>query len=212
MLRAQNRELKPRKAFLIDFAKYLTELARLPTAQFIVMGDLNEVVGVDPSGFAKITTTFQLVDVQRHFHTLKDEVPTYARVSSRLDYVFCSTPLLSAVRACGVEPFNQHIFSDHRAIFVDWDELSLFGSEGSPLAPKSQRLLQATCYPSKVKYITELHAYCMQHRVFQRIARLETHPNPSKAERVDRDISRGMAMAESRCRSLGKDPWSVELK
>ena len=89
------------------------------------MGDFNEVVGMDASGFAKITTTFNLVDIQCHFHTLKDDVHTYASGSTRLDYIFCCSPLINAVRACGVELFNQHIFSDHQAIFVDWDELVL---------------------------------------------------------------------------------------
>jgi hypothetical protein len=35
------------------------------------MGDFNEVVGASMSGFAKITTEFELVDVLAHFHSIK---------------------------------------------------------------------------------------------------------------------------------------------
>jgi hypothetical protein len=40
------------------------------------MGDFNEVVGQNASGFAKITSSFQLVDILSHFHSVKNEVPT----------------------------------------------------------------------------------------------------------------------------------------
>jgi endonuclease/exonuclease/phosphatase family metal-dependent hydrolase len=93
------------------------------------MGDFNEVVGTSMSGFAKITSEFQLVDVIGHFHSVRNEVSTHARGPNRLDYVFCSQSLLPAVVACGAEPFNQHIFSDHRALFVDWDEVLLFSAQ-----------------------------------------------------------------------------------
>lgn len=210
-LRLADRDLTPRRALLLDLDKYMKAL-RNTTSEFVVMGDLNEVVGKDPSGFAKITSEFDLVDILGHFHSVKDEVATYARGTDRIDYVFCTAPLLPAIVACGAEPFNQHIFSDHRALFVDWDELRLFGSPVSQIVSHSQRRLQSKCQPSRTKYINYLHNYCVDHNVFQRQRDLCVTPNPDLAESIDRTITRGMIAAEARCRHLGVDPWSVCLQ
>jgi exonuclease III len=207
----EGRDIPPRKAFLQDFDAYLLSLK--PTqSQYVVMGDFNEVVGKTLSGFAAITGRYQLVDILGHFHTLEREVPTYARGTKRLDYVFCSSSLLPTVAQCGAEPFNQHIFSDHRALFVDWHEEILFGSKQLPMVGNTQCCLQAKSRPAQAKYIEELHDYCKVHNVFQRLSDLHEKPNSSKAEAIDRDITRGMLTAEKRCRHPGPDPWSPILQ
>jgi hypothetical protein len=48
--------------------------------------------------------------------------------------------------------------------------------------------------------------------VFQRLSDLHEKPNSSKAEAVDRDMTRGMLTAEKRCRNPGPDPWSPFLQ
>jgi exonuclease III len=206
-----DRDLLPRQAFLMDFDKYLHSLDKTES-QFVVMGDFNEVVGRNASGFAKITTSFQLVDVLSHFHSVQTEVPTYARGSERLDYVFCSVELLPAVAHCGAEPFNQHIFSDHRALFIDWHEDILFGSKCPLLVSHAQRRFLSKHRPSVTKYIEELHKYSIDHNILARLGKLSDNPNPLIAEKIDRDITRGMLIAESRCRHPGSDPWSPVLK
>ena len=210
-LKLANRDLQPRPAFILDLDKYLTSITT-PNSQFVVMGDFNEVVGVNSSGFAKITSKFSLVDVHCHFHSIEQEVPTYARGKDRIDFIFCSQNLLPAVVACGVEPFNQHVFSDHRALFVDWDDKKLFGSLLPPMLAHPQRRLQSKSIPSRVQYINTLHKYCTDHSVFQRLDKLLTTPSPKKAEAIDRDITRGMLTAESRCRTTSPDPWSIHLQ
>ena len=104
--------MHPRQALILDFDRYLTSLAS-PDSQLVIMGDFTEVVGLHPTGFSKITTKFSLVDIHGHFHSVPTEVPTYARGKDRLDYIFCTAPLLSAIIKSGAEPFNQHIHSDH---------------------------------------------------------------------------------------------------
>jgi exonuclease III len=201
----ENRDLLPRQAFLMDFEKYLQSLFP-KESQFVVMGDFNEVVGRNASGFAKITSAFQLVDVLGHFHSVQTEVPTYARGTERLDYVFCSADLLPAVASCGAEPFNQHIFSDHRALFLDWHEDILFGSKCPSIVPHTQRRLVAKHRPSATKYIDELHKYSTEHNILERLGKLADNPDPLLAEKIDRDITRGMLVAESRCRHPSNDP------
>ena len=210
-LRLADRDSTPRRALLVDMEKYLTTL-KGPTAVFVIMGDFNEIVGKDPSGFAKITSKFDLVDIHRHFHSVKYEVPTYARGTDRIDFVFCSSEILSAVAACGVEPFNQHIFSDHRAFFVDWHESNLFGSVAPTVVSHPQRRLQSKCLASRTKYITELYQYCEDHNIFERQQAIQENACHEKAEAIDRDITRGMQAAEAKCRLLGRDSWSITLQ
>ena len=176
------------------------------------MGDFNEVVGLDPSGFSKISTKFSLVDIHGHFHSVQTEVPTYARGTERIDYILCSAPLIPAVTKCGAEPFNQNIHSDHRARFVDWNEEILFGSLTPLMTGHNQRRLQSKSLPSRVKYIDEFHKYCVDHTVFQRLDELHDSPSLSRAESIDRDITRGMLAAEARCYLLGHDQWSLRLQ
>ena len=211
-LRLNHRMITPQKAFITDIDKYLGVLTKDTKSQMVLMGDLNEVVGKDLTGFPKITSKYLLVDIHGHFHNNQTEVPTYPQGNDRLDFVFWTLPLLSAVLQCGAEPFNQHIFSDHRALFVDWDESKLFGSSVSTMVSSKQRRLQSKSLPSRNNYIHELHQYCIDHTIFQRIDKLMLSPSPATAEAIDRDITRGMPSAELRCRTVGPDPWSIKLK
>jgi hypothetical protein len=180
----------------------------------VVMGDLNEVVGLHVSGFGRIVNDFELVDVLSHYHPIKQEVATYARGTTRLDYIFCTSNLLPAVRHCGIEAFNSHIFSDHRGLFVDWDESLLFGSLAPLLATTATRRLQSKNLQAKGAYLLRIQKYCKDHTVHQRLAALELDEDLdwSKVESLDRDVTRGMLSAESHCRYRGCDKWSPALK
>ena len=62
---------------------------------------------------ARIATKHGLVDVlfQRNPHL--PEPHTYIRGSTRIDYALISPDLVSAVKACGYEPFQKLVRSDH---------------------------------------------------------------------------------------------------
>jgi hypothetical protein len=145
--------MTPRSAFVNDIFNYFKTLHNDDYA-LIVMGDLNEVVG-HGVGFSKITSEFGLVDVMTRRHLIKNEVATYARGTTRLDYMFCTANILEAVKSCGVEPFNAHIFSDHRSLFIDRYESALFSSPPPPWRQK-------------------LHAGC-NHRTCKRKATTSSH-------------------------------------
>jgi exonuclease III len=80
--------------------------------EFIISGDLNELLGDNPNEFGAITTEFNLADVYRHRHGM-DEPATFSGGHRRLDYILCSVPLLSTVTACGILPFQILSSSDH---------------------------------------------------------------------------------------------------
>ena len=212
-LRVAGRDPNPKKAFLDDIIDYLKTL-RLDDYALVVMGDLNEVVGHRP-GFNKVTSEFDLVDVMTHRHPIQNEVPTYSRGTKRLDYIFCTQNIVEAVVSCGIEPFNKHIFSDHRGLYVDWDESALFGTAAPAMTNKQSRRLQSSDARAKENYILALHNHCTKHNVFKRIATLSEQDRTidwRQAEALDKDITQGMIAAEKHCRYRSTQPWSPSLQ
>jgi endonuclease/exonuclease/phosphatase (EEP) superfamily protein YafD len=97
--------------------------------EIILSGDLNEELGADIQGFARISAKWDLVGVIQHYHGTEAEPPTYARGTQRLDYVFCTPNLLASVTRCGILPYSEIIDSDHRAIYVNFDTKTLIGGD-----------------------------------------------------------------------------------
>jgi hypothetical protein len=114
----------PRKALLQDFSAQLRSW-RSDGHEFIISGDLNNLLGDQPDEFGSITTEFNLADVYRHRHGM-EEPATFNCGHRRLDYFLCSIPLLPTVSACGILPFNILSLKDHRTVFADFDTKLLF--------------------------------------------------------------------------------------
>ena len=144
-----------------------------------------------------------------HHHPMKYEVATYSRGLKRIDFILCTSNLIPAVKFCGVEPFNKHIFSDHWSMFVDWNEDILVGSKAPTMLNKSFGRLQFTKLKAKGEYIIRLHAYFDKHNIFERLSILEDQDalHWRDAEKLDRDITRGMLLAKKHCWHQGQDPW-----
>jgi hypothetical protein len=134
--------------------------------ELIISGDLNEVLGDDPAEFGAITSEFNLADVYRHRHGMI-EPATYNRGHRRLDYILCSSPLLSAVTACGILPFDVLSRSDHRTVFVDFDTKLLFGSLPSELVHTKTPTFHSRDYETTEAYVNSVHAFCNEKQVYQ---------------------------------------------
>jgi hypothetical protein len=159
--------------------------------EILLLLDLNEVLGENLDGFAKITTKFNLTDIYRHRHGL-DEPATYPRGHCRLDYILCSPALLPSVTACDILPFKQLSSSDHCTVFVDFDTKLLFGSLPSELASSKHNPFHSIDYENSETYITHVNAYCEEHDLYRRSeAALET---TSAAELNQLDAAVGRAM------------------
>jgi hypothetical protein len=119
-----------------------------------------------------------------HHHSITNEVATYARGQKHLDYLFCTSNLLPSVVSWGIAPFNEHIFSDHRSKFVDWDKVVLFGSAAPLLSAPSARRLQLKNLVTKNTYLLSIKEYCNKHNVFKWMSDLQsqTEPDWSAAE------------------------------
>jgi hypothetical protein len=96
LLRRNSQDCSPQKSFLDDIDEKLGEWIG-KGYEIILSGDLNEELGADVTGFARITAKHNLVEIIQHTHGIQGEPPTYARGTRRLDYIFCTTILLASI-------------------------------------------------------------------------------------------------------------------
>lgn len=94
--------------------------------KIIVAGDFNEVLGLDTTGLTKLCAECKLVDpiLQKHFPS---SFATHNRGSTVIDYVLVDPDLVPVITSCRYQPFNAHIISNHRGLFLDIDTLKCFG-------------------------------------------------------------------------------------
>jgi hypothetical protein len=68
----------PRLHFINDLSSLVQQYHK-SNADILVMGDFNEVIGLDLNGMAKVLRKGHLTDIQTYFHGIKCEESTYAR-------------------------------------------------------------------------------------------------------------------------------------
>jgi hypothetical protein len=138
----------------------------------VIIGDLNEVIGEDLSGMTRLISECNLVDVVARNH-LAAGFSTYQRGRKIIDYCLVDTTLIPMIAKCGYEPFNAHILSDHRGIFVDFSTSNLFRGGVQPLAPMPLRDL-STKRPHQIPhYFEEKQQYLQECGWFDRITELK---------------------------------------
>jgi hypothetical protein len=89
-----------------------------------------------------------------------DHPPTYARGSKCIDYIFGTTSLLQHVVAGGINAFYEppYIHSDHRGLFVDLNELDIFGATLNTIIPPTPRKLISTSKRLVKKFMETLES------------------------------------------------------
>jgi hypothetical protein len=84
LLRRNGQDCSPRKSFFDDLDEQLGKWIS-KGYKIILSGDLNEELGADVTGFARITAKWDLVEIIQHTHGVQGERPTYAHGTRRLD-------------------------------------------------------------------------------------------------------------------------------
>ena len=132
-----------------------------------------------------------------------------------------TTPLIhAAVRRGGILSFHLSPLRDHRALYIDLDEHSLFkDSSTDPTAP-SHRLLRLRNPEQCARYLALLNQYLTSHNVFTCLSLMADLAPPehpletitSVYKSINRDITAALLNAEKRsaCASYGY-PWSPTL-
>jgi len=212
LLQRNESDINPRKHFCADLKKFLTTQIKSGNHEVIVMGDFNEVFGSDTGGITALFTSLNLTDIMYQRHGNRD-FATYARGKTRIDFAFASKEAASCIKACGYEPFNFRMFSDHRAFFLDFDSIRLFGSETSQMAPANRRDVQSKSPPQVTTYLETLHQLLQDRNVFNRAQSLASsdEPNHEMAESLDCELWRRCLAAGKKCRTFRDPCWSVAL-
>jgi hypothetical protein len=213
ILRKHGQDETPRKAFLVDFEKQVDEWI-VNDYELIINGDLNKVLGAEDQSFARISAKHDLTEIIQHCHGIENEPPTYARGRKRLDYIFCTPGILSSIAQCGILPYSDIIDSDHRSLFLDFDTNKLFGGGPAELAPNPVRILHSRDEKGCDHYVKAVHKYLVDHKVPERIAKMDASDNPNmeECERIDNDITRAMAHGMNKICKLYTSPFSPQVK
>jgi hypothetical protein len=216
--RAGTNDPNPRKSFCKDLDAFLTPL-QAAGDELLVMGDLNEQLGDSTSGMNAVVAKFGLVDSTSYYHGVEGEVATCNRSSNRLDYILCTHAIAPSIWRCGVLPFNFVISSDHRSVFIDVDIDEFLGGDPSALMSIALRGIRSQSPKARVKHVTEMEKYLLQHEVYKRADKLSTlttrHGLTVKLKKqwegVDKDILRASLYAEKSVAKKHRPPWSFKL-
>jgi hypothetical protein len=131
----------------------------------IITGDFNETLGTNPRLMASVCAEHHMFDVQAHFHGDSADIATYIRGTKRLDYCLASPELEKYIVASGYNLFNEHIFSDHRASFMDIHLKYFFGHELPRLTRPDLRFM-STNSPDVSKFIHKMHSHLTENKAF----------------------------------------------
>jgi hypothetical protein len=122
----------PRVQFITDLGQFLRTTLNKDD-KLILVGDFNSTIE-DSDGLQSLQLEFQLTDVLalQIGHT---DVNTYIRGTRRIDFALCSASTVSSLDQCGYEAIQYRTRGDHRAFFLDFTTVALFGNP-TYLAPK----------------------------------------------------------------------------
>jgi hypothetical protein len=176
----------PDSGFLLQLRSWRSEGHEL-----IISGDLNELLGENPDEFKAITTEFNLADVYRHRHGM-EEPSTFQGGHRRLNYVLCYVPLLSAVTACGLLPFQILSSSNHRMVFVDFYTTLLFGSLPSELASCKDPQFKSRDFENSEHYVYTMHKSCHDHDVYQLVEKATKSADAAQLNHLDAAVGQAM--------------------
>lgn len=217
---SQRSETDPRKAMETDLIEYITTLP--PPNNFIILQiDANASLHTRQSWLHRLVNSTSLIDIHGLRHTLPDDLATYNRGSSRIDYVFISSNVLPFVDKCGILPFDGD--SDHRGLWVDIHLLQLLRCSEPPpdlMSPpsrgvNSRHLKQATEY--KQHLYSHLHAnnlfknFESFHEQYRSRQLTPSHIR-KRLITFDNLITQAMLHAEKRVTRRWTTPWTPQLR
>jgi exonuclease III len=195
----------PRLHFINNLSS-LVQHYHQANSDIILMGDFNEVIGLDLNGMAKVLQKGHLTNIQTYCHVIDSEESTYSRGPNRVDYIFSSDRLLPHIHRQGCEPFNARIFSDHRSIFVDITYSGIFDQSPNIMAPPSRCNLRYDCPSHVVRYLEFMSKYINDHSLTKRSIALHLSRNNDLAEAIDRDMTAGLLAADLHCKHYAGPP------
>jgi hypothetical protein len=110
--------------------------------------DANESLDTSNQHFQEWIAECGLISAHENFYDEEyydnNKIPTTCQNSStKINHVFCTPRLFGCITRVAIEPLHDGIFSDHRALIVDFDTGKLLG-HAIPIAKPKTRLLTST--------------------------------------------------------------------
>jgi len=205
----------PRQTMLSSLTTFIKSII-CKQHEILLMWDANSILS-DPE-ILLFMHQYSLFDLH-----VSNDFPPAANTSSKghqIDFIFGTYLLRSSVGKEGILSFQHSPFSDHRAIYVDLDEATLFQDFSTdPTAPTQCHLHRRN--PSQcAKYLLLVKGYLTYHNVFPRLVNLTNMVSAkfplveliAAYESLDCDITAAELTAEKRTsKSNYGYPWSPTL-
>jgi hypothetical protein len=143
-------------------------------------------------------------------------VPIYIRGSKKLDYVFASRRLQSLVRSCGINLFNELVFSDHFALFADFAMPPFLGTTLPQIVRSDLRFI-ASDGADVTKFMNKAYDHLDQNKAFHLfqdfLLDADTADKPWElANRIDTLLGHAFKCADKSCVKPRRAPWSLQLQ
>jgi hypothetical protein len=208
----------PRDQFKMDLRKLLKDF-RNKGHELLVMGDFNELFGSSSIALFNMAEECDLLDLMQHrlgtstFSTcIRNE-----RSNRCIDYALATDHVLRACTAAGYDPFSHLFTSDHRGLFLDFDNDLLFGNPTHKLDSPTLRVIHSKHKLNCCRYIDSRYQYMDDHRMWERLRELIVSSDPfgpehiAAVERLDRDLLRSAFCGEKECARMRSTPFSAVL-
>ena len=178
-------------------------------------GNFNKVLGTQTQGLTRLHTDCGLTDaaLNHHGHT---DFTTYQRGNQVIDYIRVDKNILRCIQSVGYEPFNMHITSDHRGVFINIATSQCFGSSILPLQPLQLRDLTTKWSHQIAPYFDHKEQHLLDHKWYQKIDRLKQHmhdydPNHELAKDLYNRLISSAVYAGSKLKRFPPAPYSPTI-
>ena len=120
--------LHPRTRILQDLGDLITQKRAEGFRPILMMDANDDWLQTSSKAFKVFVKEMHLVDTYyRKFKTLGLTGTTYARGYQRIDFILVNCTILPAIKCIGTLDLYEGIISDHIILYMDCDELLLFG-------------------------------------------------------------------------------------
>ena len=201
----------PRKQFYIDLNAFLQETLTNPTDELLLLGDFNECFYEHNSNLMKIADTHNLYDITFQISS-SINFGTYNRGHRRIDFALGTKRFYDSYVQGGYQPFGEHLSSDHRAYYMDFNNSILFGQA----TPQSIKPVTKITYQNKTQgldFLEDLSKLVESRNLYSRAQYLESleEPNHSLAEQLNQDMTTFCLTAQKRNINQHTAPWTLQI-
>jgi hypothetical protein len=183
--------------------------------EIILMIDTNEEIGHKPGGINAVVSKSGLHDIIARQHPADKYPNTYARGSSRIDYIFGTEGILQHCKSSGILPFGSGYPSDHRAVFIKVDLSGVLSTQVQTVESMTSRLISSATPRERETFLQTVHKHYKAQNLYQRLAKLNAistdqwnEYHQEEYNKCDEQHILGMLAAEKKTCKVKTTAWS----